>query len=561
MTTISDLPTVAIKRITQLARGRIIHGCNGYAVVSRQWRDAGDSSSSSQESEQLQLFLDLADMSEAAINRALDWLARHGKQAGVLVIASGLPPSVAPDSMYTSVAALSYLRRLELMQQHSLVRLAPVLDQLPQLQHLEAHVSMVCDLEGWDSTDEHAVSQGVFADEAGQYWDDLPDLQQQLCPQLTHLRLLIEPNVYSLWLDEQLPLLLPARLKQLELLGVQDSVYSWLQPRLLSHLTGLQQLTLQRVFIPEEDFIPGGMEALEGHLAGVQQVVLNYPGGTFAGIETLELLAPKVISFSTPFFMPDEETITRLVCLTRLELKGALQHPPVAALAALKLQELVVMDFGDSDLVTMVQLAGDMPTLRSLRLQGTVGSSLFQEQLSAALEQCTQLTSLHLAVTLPFTYATTLPFMGVPQQLVGLRRLTVPAELLEQEVGAWLAPLTALTRLCLDMPSHMLHFAGGTPGGAESQGLPMQAQVQGVLQQVQAWPASLQQVVMWVSSDRMGVKRMCCEYIPAVPAGGRFSVWVEQREGKAAGWARPLRPCPHLPGVWELQGEVEGRPC
>jgi hypothetical protein len=202
-----------------------------------------------------------------------------------------------------------------------------------------------------------------------------------------------------------------------------------------------------------------------------------------------------------------------------------------------------------------------MPTLRSLQLQGDVGDSMRQEQLSAALEQCRQLTSLGLAVALPSADTTpcTQPFLPVPQQLTGLRCLRVPAELLEQQQGAWLAPLTALNRLCLDLPSHMGHWEFRLLRKAEQPGEPMQALVTEVLQQVQEWPASLQQVEVWVTAGSTGAKRMAWEYVSEAPVGGRFSVWLEQLEGKGAGWGRPLRPCPHLPGVWELQEPLLGR--
>jgi hypothetical protein len=49
------------------------------------------------------------------------------------------------------------------------------------------------------------------------------------------------------------------------------------------------------------------------------------------------------------------------------------------------------------------------------------------------------------------------------------------------------------------------------------------------------------------------------QFIPTVPGGVPVSVWVgEEEDGVAPGWQRPLRPCPHLPGVWELTEEVPG---
>jgi hypothetical protein len=115
----------------------------------------------------------------------------------------------------------------------------------------------------------------------------------------------------------------------------------------------------------------------------------------------------------------------------------------------------------------------------------------------------------------------------------------------------------ALTRLCVDLPSNKAPWVYKEAKDAPQQAMTVPDMVQELLQQVQEWPASLQQVEVWVSSDDTGAKRMCWQHTPAVPAGGRFTVWVEQREGKAAGWTRPLRPCPHLPGVWELQGQPQ----
>jgi hypothetical protein len=40
----------------------------------------------------------------------------------------------------------------------------------------------------------------------------------------------------------------------------------------------------------------------------------------------------------------------------------------------------------------------------------------------------------------------------------------------------------------------------------------------------------------------------------------KVAIWMEQHDSSAASWSRPLRPCPHLPGVWELQGRAQGRP-
>jgi hypothetical protein len=149
------------------------------------------------------------------------------------------------------------------------------------------------------------------------------------------------------------------------------------------------------------------------------------------------------------------------------------------------------------------------------------------------------------------------------QQLTGLRSLTVPSELLQREQGAWLAPLTALTRLSValrDMRALLMDVFGRPEGAApaESQAEPSSIRlVQQVLADVWVWPASLQQVVFWVAGADTNPQPMCWLFGPTATSSAQFTVWVEQPSGLAPGWARPFRPCPHLPGVWELQEEEQ----
>jgi hypothetical protein len=207
-----------------------------------------------------------------------------------------------------------------------------------------------------------------------------------------------------------------------------------------------------------------------------------------------------------------------------------------------------------------------MPTLRSLQLQGQGGDETTPwDELTAWLAHCSQLTSLRLPSNTTYTYPGRRPSLAVSRQLAGLRCLDVPAELLEQEAGAWLAHLTTLTRLGLDLLSHHMEegrTAASHPerrsGAGEGQVQGVRRQVQEVLQAVQVWPASLQQVVVRVTGDNgKRARRVGWEYTHGVPAEGGFHVWVEQQEYTAVGWARPFCPLPHLPGVWELQGEVQ----
>jgi hypothetical protein len=97
--------------------------------------------------------------------------------------------------------------------------------------------------------------------------------------------------------------------------------------------------------------------------------------------------------------------------------------------------------------------------------------------------------------------------------------------------------------------------------GVERDMAGLQQQLQ--LELLPGWPASMQQVVltMVVPADAEEVKSHCWTFTPSSPGSRQVTVWLEphrQRRDLAKGWSRPFRPCPHLPGVWELQGEVQG---
>jgi hypothetical protein len=112
--------------------------------------------------------------------------------------------------------------------------------------------------------------------------------------------------------------------------------------------------------------------------------------------------------------------------------------------------------------------------------------------------------------------------------------------------------LTQLTYLHV-----LLHEREGSVPVQQVQGAAgQQAAAQELLQQVPEWPASLQQVEVWVESIPGSVlfQPRCWTFIPVSAPGLQISVWMELRDSTAKGWVRPFRPCPHLPGVWELQG-------
>jgi hypothetical protein len=81
-------------------------------------------------------------------------------------------------------------------------------------------------------------------------------------------------------------------------------------------------------------------------------------------------------------------------------------------------------------------------------------------------------------------------------------------------------------------------------------------------EQIEQWPPSLQQVVFWVESAYFIEKfvPMCWQLPASGPSSAHVTAWMELQDKSAAGWSRPFRPCPHLPGLWELQGPAQGRP-
>jgi hypothetical protein len=348
-----------------------------------------------------------------------------------------------------------------------------------------------------------------------------------------------------------------------------------LRPMALTHLVALQQLTLDGVDVDDQV-----CEALAEHLGALQQLRVHTPLYGVNQEAFLPLLGRKLTVYTTAALA--QGAANQLVQLTRLVLSSdPVPRGTAEALAALtRLQELSLQNVrsggGTGDVLEQVAA---MSQLRSLQLRGIMTDPV---DVRASLAQCTQLTALELAVSsrvvaggnqaglafLPVTQQL-VTFLPVPQQLVGLRHLTVPVQLLEQEAGAWLAPLTALTHLCVSsregMLSHMeqLH-ALSDPQVLQQVGCTYQAKAQALLQQVAEWPASLQQVVFWVVKclPIIGAGPSYWQHTPAQPGGKPFAVWLEEgdRSGGASvaqGWVRPFRPCPHLPGVWELQGECK----
>jgi hypothetical protein len=574
------MPLGVVQRIAHLARGRRIPGTNKYARVCRQWRDA----SNSDEAEQLQLLVDLHIMSAEEVARACSWMSMHGRSVQTLLVsAEGMAPP--PQTWFTTAAAaaaLGNLRRLEVHQGHSLLMLVPVLGQLPHLQHLGAAVAVVADPhKSWQVAPGKEMVEGVLMDRHFHPWQPLPDMQR-LCPQLTHLHLRLDVEVESyaydgmgdydgdVTVDKRLAQLLPATLQHLTLCEGMDCGHMVvLHPTSLTHLKALQQLTLRCV-----EMDAAGCQAAAQRLTALQELRVRGCRWGVTAHDPMLLLAPKLVEY-TPCRSLTAAAFPQLVHLTKLvwDSAGSMFQGAAEALAACTaLQELRLeayyMGGPGSEVAAVVRRAAGMPQLRSLQLDGSVDSI---EDMAASLAQYTQLTSLSLWIRDREDTC-----MCVPQQLTGLKCLTVPWQLVEQEAGAWLAPLTALTRLCVELDrsleppaptGNLLDILGAysDPQWQQQLGPRHQARAQEALQQVQVWPPRLQQLVIWVPQRLAGrgVAPRRWQHTPAAPGSAPFTVFFEEggRYGSsqvAEGWARPLSPCPHLPGVQELAGEVQG---
>jgi hypothetical protein len=609
-----DLPLPVIQHITALARGRCIPGANRYARVARQWRDAGTSSDDAESL--LQLYVDQRWMFPQHISQLSRWMSMHGQHVGTLVIGAS-PASAKLLSLRSAAAALSNLTRLEVAQRDSLALLDHVMHQLPQLRHLAAHVGLM------QRRYQSGMLKGTLVKDSGMFcirnrpWKVLPELDG-LCPQLEHLQLTLEAiEGSSIYVDDDLDRMLPRGLQQLTLINTgrsygEDARPMWLRPTALQlgRFSALQQLALHDIRVTAdgvEYLLKGGDMDMEGADQGEKlevskrpllqlQLYLSYYR---TGDEsTLLQLAPLLTDLQV-LRMADVQSLSDLAPLTRLVLYVGPGGRAADALAALTgLRELDLGQCNGSDLAAAVEQAAGMPALRSLSVKG---STQDPAALSSSLGQCTQLTRLGLlskvrsednydsdsaedsdfsedssdaddADQLP-AQVNTGPLVLALQQLTGLRCLTVHPQLLEHEAGVWLGSLTALTRLCVQLPDYFPvqpryppaqpdpDVWREAPEGARPEGAWLgqrnEAEARSLLQWVQVWPASLQCVVFWMAPVSYKWRHtLICPKTWEHSIGGRaqrsIQVWLELPGEAADGWSRPFRPCLHLQGVWGL---------
>jgi hypothetical protein len=498
----SELPQIAVENIVRIARGRTIAGTNRFAQISQQWRDA------SEEAEPLQLFLDLPQMSEEELATATSWLSTHGQHVEVLAV-QGHERYDCLGCWFSAVPALHHLRRLEVSQPDALKQLAPALKQMPHLQHLavtlhmehQTYPGLMAEVYGGPSPSPAAYGMFLVSAEHPTGW--LPDMQE-LCPQLTSLVLNLESWWPGRWIDPDVWQLFSSGLQQLTVAdGPSKYNGHGLCADSLVHLSALQQLTLDGVALDKA-------EGLAQELGALQQLhVYNARNTVLQDDAYLVHLAPSLVDYELYVGDQDVSVLTSFVHLTRLVLCGELPEGTVDALAALTgLRELGLQYEGGKHLADVVQLAAGMASLRSLHLVGYGGSKATAELVSC-VAGCTQLTRLVLLVRGVDTevYPYEGPWGPTLQQLTGLRCLTVNGYELACGQGSWLAPLTALTSLCLELDRHMRFSVAeddsdsgqDDEGETHQQHHPMQeyqAKAQQLLALVQQWPRRLQRVVL-----------------------------------------------------------------
>jgi hypothetical protein len=404
---------------------------------------------------------------------------------------------------------------------------------------------------------------------------------QQLCPQLTSLHLTIRDSKKGLVTSPRLPHLASPCLQALTLTNGRNkrgAPLVW-SPS-LAHLTNLQQLTLDGVVLVMCG-VPAAEEGREivrvlQQLPALQQLRLHHADTDLGQDAELVSLANKLVDYEVcivadglSYAGQTTSGLTSFVHLTRLVLRcrphEQMPEGTVQALAALTgLQELGLRCAVDSRTAGVVQQAAGMAQLRSLQL---VGSCVSDAGVAACLARCAQLTSLVLLVEDASgaeepdgdedEEGETETWVPALQRLRGLRSLTIHEELLGCERGAWLAGLTQLSSLCVNL-NNLLPPAGlDVYPQAPDQMIVIKARL--LVKQVQLHRAGLQQVTFWVSSNLVA-----SSFSPmSVPCGTQVTVWLERQGDVASGWARPLRSWPHLPGVWELQGPapLAGRLC
>jgi hypothetical protein len=517
MTSLEDLPPAAVRLITRAARSRIIPGTNRFARVCRSWRDAD---LDSDDQEQLQLLLALEGLPADTVASTSEWMEQHGECVTSLDITYTPATAALYQHLPLSTAPLASLARLEVDGPDSLVALAPALPQLVALTHLRAGV----DLFGLDCGP-YEVAQGVFS--VGRMLLAAVPSLQQLCPGLKSLRLDIVNRQRQL-VEAPVAQLLPDRLEQLCIDKGVSHDWVVIDCASLTRFTSLRCLALTTMCVvdPDQLLLMPGLEEVDlrhtrirvgGQLLCVEQWLANGLCAARQHLNKLTGLSTTLSQVVGP--LGAAAAITSSCGLRRLKV---CLH---AAGAAVCVQQLSALT-GLQDL--SLTLLSPLKDHAAAVLSGLAGAP--------------QLTSLHVSTRSAADMGRTTWAWLLPR-FTQLRVLGVEQDMLDAGLAAEVYRLGQLQCLYVADP----YRATGHPGdtcAALAHHLPALGKC-----------SSLRAVLCW-SPHLNGASRCLWAHVHE----GRLHLSCWRKWGHAAEEGRVVcpRPCPHLPGVWELQQQEAG---
>jgi hypothetical protein len=517
----NDLPGSAVQLIQKLAAERRVPGTIKQARVCRAWHAA----SSGWDWEPLRLALNLDVLDEQQLQTAVAWLTKHGRLVQRLdikvYVRCNTPAMQQLWAVFTNYQNLTCLE-VEGEEVITLVDVAPLLPQVPRLQHLKASMSLM---------EECVDGPGLFSTGDGMEALQSVPVLEELCPQLLGLHLVIYSA--SNHMDPRLSQLLPHRLQQLQLevVGVPHVV----DPPALIGCTALQQLTLQGVQVDD-----GQALAAVNSLATVRMVDVI--------VHDVELLSlsSKLVQYTTRTYLywEDPQVPGQLTALTALTIRHGISpygQYTLTSLTALHHLELLGMKGAhDSQLPLLLRQLAGLPQLRDLCLSGKCprqhvsGVSALRQLTGLAISGLSH-ADVGVAVELEQQDG---PWPGLLQQLPGLQRVEVDQELVTVCHQPWWTKLTALTQLVVVAPSKVpvLQIEAALAAGTV--------------------PATLQQLVVKVvlsddwEEEEEGPK-WCVRGRSTLP-GVTLVTWQLLDYMLTYELPAAVTPCPWLPGVWEV---------
>jgi hypothetical protein len=413
------------------------------------------------------------------------------------------------------------LARLEVDGPDSLVALAPALPQLVALTHLRASIGLKCVPP---ASDDYGLP-GVFS-ARGALLEEVPCLQQ-LCPGIRslHLYIILQDQEPDNSVDAPVAELLPHGLQQLHIHGTRATTEEpLLRCATLSPFTSLRRLALSNLTLVEPDLLL--------LMPALKEVDL------FCGLCWVGKHMVMSKRWLTEGLCTAPQHLTKL---TGCRLWGG---APVMT-GVINLHKLDLALPGQDEPLRQQFLA--WPSLRHLDLSG---DGLYVQQPEAAAAALTltslrQLTYLHFDTSNASVPRTT--WAAVLPHLTQLRVLAVNKEQLLE--GGLVAEVLQLSQLqCLYAHKFVVGEWDPAAAGAEvAPHLPALSK------------CSSLKAVLCSGWSYGGQEPNPAQPIWEVVHGGRLHLscwhmwWWASREGRVV----CPRPCPHLPGVWELQQQEQ----